>query len=89
MYLLDLGFSSPFTENPAQGLDTHKSQSSGNRQCPSLTVLWPHLLIQGEAVALTDVSLSLPTVPHSLLYLLFPSHTQFSALSMPEVCKLP
>lgn len=46
--------SSLIAEVPAQGFNTHKSQTSGNRQCPLLTMLQPHLLIQGEAVAVTD-----------------------------------
>lgn len=80
-------FFSSFAENPVQGLDTHKSQSSANRQCPSLTMLWPHLLIQGEAVALTNCSLwllgcfclSLTTVP--FLFFLTVLHSFFSCFT--------
>ena len=53
LYQFHLSFLSLLTENPAQGLDAHKSQSAANRQCPLLTMLWPHLLIQGEAEAVT------------------------------------
>lgn len=57
LYQFHFSFFPHFAEDPAQGLDSHKSQSSGNRQCPLLTMLWPHLLIQEEAVALTNFSL--------------------------------
>lgn len=36
LYWFHLSFFSPFAEDPAQGFNTHKSQSSGNRQCPLL-----------------------------------------------------